>query len=262
MEKNQFKKILAVAQNVLNECLRHKILNILFIFALAIIGGNLIIQELSPGAEHKTLIDAGYVTIQIFGFLTVIFSIFIITFEEFEMRNIWMTLTKPISKTTYLTGKFLGISLTLFLNISIMSLIFMFLALLNGVNLNFNYLLIIASIFLELLITIAFTLLFSVLSSNLITTMIFSFFVFLIGHLTEHLKILINKETTAPITKVILYIIYYLTPNLSLFNLKDKVYSIEGIFPLDYILKILIYGISYIVICLIISSFVFEKKEV
>jgi ABC-type transport system involved in multi-copper enzyme maturation permease subunit len=262
MEKKQFKKTLAVAQNVLNECIRHKILNILFIFAIAIIGGNFIIKELSPGAEHRTLIDAGYVNIEIFGFLALLFSIFIITYEEFEMRNIWITLTKPISRTTYFLGKFLGICLILFLNISIMFFLLMLLALLNGINLNINYLLIIASIFLELVVAIAFTLLFTVISSNLITGMIFSFFLFLIGHLTEHLKILINKEGTTPILKIILYIIYYLMPNLSLFNLKDKVYSIEGLFPFDYILKILIYASLYSVICLIISSLVFKKKEI
>ena len=260
MEKNKFRKILAVTQNILNECIRHKILNILFIFAVAMIGSNLIIQELSPGAEKRTLIDAGYANIELFGFLTVIFSIFIITFEEFEMRDIWITLTKPVSRTTYLAGKFLGISAVLFLNIVIMFILILFLSLLNGVALNFNYLFIITAIFLGLLITISFTILFSVISSNLVTGITFSFFLFIIGHLTENLKALIDKETTGQVLKVFLSLIYYLVPNLSLFNLKDKVYMVDGTFSFIYILEILVYCLFYSVICLVISSVVFNKK--
>lgn len=260
-EKNKINKILAVSQNVLDECIRHKILNLLFLFAIALIGGALIIQELSPGSENRTLINAGYACMQIFGFLTVILSIFIFSFEEFEMKNIWLTLTKPISRTSYIIGKFLGVSFTLLLSISLMFILLLSISLVLAIHLNFNYLIATISIFLSLLVTIAFTILFTTISSNLITGIMFSVFIYLLGHLTEHLNALINNEAAAPFMKFILTIIYYLTPNLELFNLKDKIYLVEGTFDLFYLVKILAYSIIYISICLIISSSVFEKKE-
>lgn len=261
MERQTFKKILAVSQNILNECIRHKILNILFVFTIALIGSSLVIQELSPGAEKRTFIDTGYASIEIFGFLTVMFGLFIITFEEFEMKEIWLTLTKPISRTSYILGKFLGISFTLLLNISIMFILLLLLSLINGIALNLNYLIVIVCIFLSLLITIAFTLLLSVVATNLTTGIVFSTFIFIIGHLTQHLQAVINKDTTPPLLKIILLVIYYSTPNLTLFNLKDNIHMIETYFPLTYILKIFIYAIIYITTCLMISSLSFSKKE-
>lgn len=260
-EKKQLSKIIAVSQNVLDECIRHKILNILFLFAIALIAGTLIVQELSPGAENRTLLDAGYANIELFGFLTVLLSIFIFTYEEFEMRNIWLTLTKPVSRTSYIAGKFLGISLTLFLSISLMFILLLVLSLIAGISLTFNYLWVVFGIFLSLLITISFTVLFTNIASNLNTGIILSIFFYILGHLTENLKPLFSKETISMPVKFILKIVYYLSPNLELFNLKDKIYLTEGNFDLIYIIKISVYAITYILICLIISSLVFEKKE-
>lgn len=252
---------MAVAQNVLNECIRHKILNVLFIFAAAIIGGSFIIKELAPGAEKRALIDTGYASIELFGFLTLLISIFITTFEEFEMKNIWITLTKPVGRTTYTLGKFAGISLTLILNISLMFILLLGLALLNGMALDINYFLVIIGVTLSLLVTAAFSLLFSIVSTNLPTGITFSALFFFIGHLTVHLNSLADKDTTAPALKILLKAIYYILPNLSAFNLKDKVYMVDGAFNLFYIFSTLAYGLAYIVACLIITNIAFSKKE-
>ena len=261
MEKKTLSKILAVAQNVLNECIRHKILNILFIFVAALIGGSFIIKELSPGAENRTLIDTGYASIELFGFLTLLISIFITAFEEFEMKNIWISLTKPISRTTYMLGKFTGITFTLILNISLMFILLMGLSLLNGVALDINYFLVILGITLSLIVTAAFSILFSIVSTNLPTGITFSAIFFFIGHLTVHLNTLAEKETTAPALKVLLKAIYYILPDLSAFNLKDKVYMVDGAFNVYYIFTTLAYGVAYIVACLIITNIAFSKKE-
>jgi len=261
MERKALNKVLAVAQNVLNECIRHKILNVLFIFAAAIIGGSFIIKELAPGAEKRALVDIGYASIELFGFLTLIISIFLTSFEEFEMRNIWITLTKPLSRTAYLIGKFLGISFALLLNISLMFILLMGLSLLNGVALDLNYLLVIVGVSLSLLVTIAFTLLFSLVSTNLPTGITFASLFFFIGHLSTHLNTLAEKSNTLPALKIVLKVIYYLLPNLSVFNLKDKVYFVDGTFNLLYIFTTTGYAVAYIVVCLIISNIAFSKKE-
>ena len=261
MEKNKFGKILAVAQNVLNECIRHKVLNILFVFALALIGGSLLIEELSPGAQGRTLINVGYANMEIFGFLTLMLSIFIMTFEEVEMRNLWLSLTKPISRSSYLLGKFLGITFVLLLTIAVMSIIIMGIAFFGRISLNLNYILIVYSMTLGLILTIAFTLAFISIATNLTTGLIFSSFVFLIGHLTEHLKAIIENPLTSEAAKAALFIVYYITPNFSLFNLKDKVYMVDGRFDLSYILLITLYAAVYTFISLLIGTRAFKKKE-
>jgi|GEM_PF-1142614 len=260
-EKQSFKKILAVAQNTLNECIRHKVLNILFVFALALIGGSLLIEELSPGAQGRTLINVGYANMELFGFFTVMLAIFIITFEEFEMRNLWLSLTKPISRTGYLLGKFVGLTFVLLLTLSVMSLIIMGIAFLGKIDLNFNYLLVVYAMSLGLILTIAFTLAFISIATNLTTGLIFSAFIFLIGHLTEHLQAIIENPKTPVAAKSVLALVYYLAPNFSLFNLKDKVYMNEGTFDPAYILQITLYAALYTFLALWLGSKAFKKKE-
>jgi len=261
MEKNKFGKILAVAQNVLNECIRHKVLNILFVFALALIGGSMLIEELSPGAQGRTLLNVGYANMELFGFFTIMLSLFIMTFEEVEMRNLWLSLTKPISRSGYMIGKFLGIVFVLLLTLLVMGVIITGISLLNKINLNFNYILIVFSLSLGLILTIALTLAFISIATNLTTGLIFSSFVFLIGHLTEHLKGVIENPKTPDAAKAALSFIYYLTPNYSLFNLKDKVYMVDGSFDGFYILQITIYAAIYTFVALYIAIKAFEKKE-
>ena len=253
--------MLSVAQNVLNECIRHKILNILFIFALALIGGALLIEELSPGAQGRTLVNVGYANMEIFGFLTLMLSLFIITFEEIEMRNVWLTLTKPISRSTFFTGKFLGITFVTLLTMAVMFLLIMGLSLISKVSLNLNYLVVVYAMSLGLIVTIAFTLAFITIATNLPTGLIFSSLLFLIGHLTEHLKgIIDNPETSIP-AKIALTLVYYVVPNFSLFNLKDKVYMLEGGFDPSYLLIITLYAFVFTFIFLFIGIKAFEKKE-
>ncbi len=261
MENKRFSKILAVAQNVLNECIRHKILNILFVFALALIGGALLIEELSPGAQGRTLVNVGYANMELFGFLTLMLSLFIITFEEIEMRNIWLTLTKPVSRSSFFTGKFLGITFVTLLTMAVMFLLVMGLSLLSRVSLNLNYLVIVYAMSLGLLVTIAFTLAFITIATNLPTGLMFASLLFLIGHLTEHLKGIIAKpETTVP-AKLALTLVYYAVPNFSLFNLKDKAYMQEGGFDPLYLLLITFYALVFSFIFLYIGIKAFEKKE-
>ncbi|OGF49082.1 MAG: hypothetical protein A2231_04580, partial [Candidatus Firestonebacteria bacterium RIFOXYA2_FULL_40_8] len=260
-EKNKLRKILAVAQNVLKECIRHKVLNILFIFAIALIGGSLLIEELSPGAQGRTLINVGYANMELFGFLTIMLSIFIMTFEEVEMRNLWLSLTKPISRSSYLTGKFLGITFVLILTLAVMSVIITGISFTSKVNLNLNYLFIVYAMALGLILTIALTLAFISIATNLTTGLIFASFVFLIGHLTEHLKGVIENPMTSIPAKAVLAVVYYLAPNFSLFNLKDKLYLVNGGFDLSYILQITLYAAIYTFLALYIGIKAFEKKE-
>jgi ABC-type transport system involved in multi-copper enzyme maturation permease subunit len=183
------------------------------------------------------------------------------TFEEVEMRNLWLSLTKPISRGSYLLGKFLGIALVLILTMSVMSIIIMGLSFFSKVNLNFNYILVVFSMSLGLILTIAFTLAFISIATNLTTGLIFSSFIFLIAHLTEHLKAIIENPKTPIAAKSTLAFVYYLAPNFSLFNLKDKVYMIDGRFDINYILQITLYTVIYSFIALYIGKKAFEKKE-
>lgn len=207
------------------------------------------------------MLDIGLASIHLFGFFTVVFSVGILTFEEIEMRTVWMVFAKPIKRSEYLTGKYIGIVLTVLLNVCLMSLILLGLCLLYKVNINISFLVSIIFILFELILVSAIAIVFSTVSTSLVTGMIFTFTLFLIGHLSHHLKYF-SATSENIFLKWTMKVFYYLIPNLEYFNLKDKLYAIENIsIPYGFVFKVFLYMLIYSATTLAIAIAVFDTKE-
>lgn len=255
------RRILAVAEYVFKQNFRNKILNILIIFAILGIGFSLFISELAQEVEIKMTKDFGLFTIAIFAFLTLILSLTIQLFEETELKTLSLVIVKPINRVEFIIGKFFGLILTIFMNI-----LFMFITLLLIIKLrggdpwDIKLFLSVAGTFLSLSILISVALLLSVITTSIPSCIIFLFFVYILGHITVHLKNL-QYKITSPLINKIIDILYVVVPNLELFNLKDKIHTNFELFNTGYILLVLSYSIIYIAIMLILTIMIFNKKE-
>jgi len=255
------KSIIAVAEYIFKQNFRNKILNVLIIFAIFGIGFSLIISELAQEVEIKMTKDFGLFTISIFSFLTLILSMTIQLFEETELKTLSLVLVKPIKRSEFIIGKFLGIILTLLMNITLMFILLMLIIKIRGGDpWNLQMFLSVLGTFLSLSILSSVALLLSMLTTSVPGCIIFLFFVYVLGHLTVHLKNLAAQITNPLIVKLI-DIIYFVVPNLELFNLKDKIYSNQILFSPEYLFFILIYSITYIIISLMLTIAIFNKKE-
>src|SRR5205814_4360651 len=115
-------RVAAIARNAFREAVRDRVLYNLVVFALLLIGGAIFLGELSAGQEAKIIVDLGLSAILLFG---VFISIFIgvgLVYKEIERRTLYAILSKPISRAEFLLGKFLGLCLTLFVNVVVMSI--------------------------------------------------------------------------------------------------------------------------------------------
>jgi ABC-type transport system involved in multi-copper enzyme maturation permease subunit len=113
---------------------------------------------------------------------------------------------------------------------------------------------------LEMLVLTSVCILFSEIASNLTTSIAFTFFMFIIGHISYNLKLVaINTENL--FLKIIVYVCYYAIPNLEYFNLKDKLYNITSPITFAFIIKVSIYSFVYSLFVLFISNKVFNRKE-
>ena len=257
----RIEKLLAVAGNIFKECVRHRILNVLLIFAAAMIGGSFIIRELAPGAEDRALIDTGLALTELFGFLTVVLSLFITSYEEFEMRNLWITLTKPVSRPLFLAGKFVGICLTVTVNTLLMLFLLLVLAGINSTAVNLSFIAASLGILLTLYVSAGFTMLFMVTSTNLTTGTLFAVLFYLIGHLTQNLKALIASPKASEAVRFTATVFYYILPDFASFNFRDQIYFCGGLFQYPLLFKASAYGLLYALACLLIAGFAFSKKE-
>lgn len=255
------RRILAVAEYIFKQSFRNKILNVLIIFAVFAIGFSFVISALAQEVELKMIKDFGLFSISIFAFLTLMLSITIQMFEETELKTMLVIMVKPIKRHEYIIGKYLGILATILMNVILMLAALMIIIKIKGGEAWDLQLIVSAGAsFVSMAIISAVALFLSTLATSVPGCVIYMFFTYVLGHLTVHLKNIADNVDNAAV-KIIVDVIYYIFPNLELFNLKDKIYSTEGLFSLQYVGLAAGYAILYSAAMLLITSMIFEKKE-
>src|SRR5438128_3840696 len=113
-------RVLLIARNAFREAVRDRVLYNLVVFALLLIAGSIFLGELSAGQESKIIIDLGLSAMLLFGAFIAIFVGVGLVYKEIERRTLYAILSKPIGRGQFLLGKYLGLCLTLLINVVIM----------------------------------------------------------------------------------------------------------------------------------------------
>ncbi len=119
------KKTLAIAVNTFKEAVRNRILYILLVFALLILASSGIVGELTISARDRVIKDLGIASINFFGLLIAIFVGIGLVYNEVDKKTIYTIVTKPIDRHQFLIGKYLGLLLTIYVNVLIMTFFFL-----------------------------------------------------------------------------------------------------------------------------------------
>src|SRR5436305_12054357 len=110
-----------VAINVFRESVRDRVPYNLVIFAILLIGASFVLGQLTAGQDVKIIKDLGLAATSVFGLFIAIFIGIGLVSKEVERRSIYSLLAKPIRRQEFLLGKYLGLVLTLLVNISAMT---------------------------------------------------------------------------------------------------------------------------------------------
>ena len=246
-------KIYLIATNTFREIIRDKILYTIFIFAVLMILSAKSVGTISMKQEAKLTVDFGFAMIEIFNLIITLFIGSSLIFKEVEKKLVYFLFSKPISKTNFILGKFLGLSLVLFVLNLVMSAVFFMMA-----GFQIVYLLVLSFIFLQALFVLAVILFFSTFTSPIITLFL-SFLVYLIGHITINLK-LFALYNGGIVFKWFADGIYLIMPNLNLLNLKNQVIY-EIVFDSSALITSVVYTFFYIALLLTLTIIIFRKKE-
>lgn len=251
--------IFVIARNTFREAVRDRVLYNLVVFVLLITASAIFLSELSAGQEKRIIINLGLSAMLIFGAFIAIFVGVGLVSKEIEKRTLYTIFSKPIGRGTFLVGKYLGLCLTLLVNIAIMG-IGLSLALLyvGGGDFAGTIWGAVVLIFLELAILTAVAILFSTFSSPALSALL-TFLVFIIGHSSTVLLDSAEKTSTG-IGRILLQAIYYMFPNLSLFSFISN--SAHGDFPPAAMIGIgIMYAIVYIAVMMAISILIFSRRN-
>jgi ABC-type transport system involved in multi-copper enzyme maturation permease subunit len=256
-----WRRVAAIARNAFREAVRDRVLYNLVVFVLLLIAGAIFLGELSAGQEAKIIVDLGLSAILLFGVFIAIFVGVGLVYKEIERRTLYAILSKPIGRGEFLLGKYLGLCLTLLVNVAIMG-VGLSLALFC-VKRGWDPLVVriwpaIFLIYLELMILTGVALLFSAFSSPALSALL-TFFVFVIGHFSADLKTLAGSMGSAP-TRWFFAGLYYLLPNLAYYNAITA--AAHGQVPeARALIAALVYGLIYIVVLLAATTLVFSRRN-
>lgn len=197
--------------------MRDRVLYNLVLFVLLIVACAILLGDLTDGHEARTIVNIGLNAVLFFGAFIAIFVGVGLVSKEIEKRTVFAIFAKPVSRGEFIIGKYLGLCLTLAVNVAIMA---------TGVSLALLYVgdkglagsiwPTVLLIYLELTTLTAVATLFSSFSSPALSALL-TFFIFVIGHFSAALRELgANLKSAAAM--YILEVIYYVLPNLSHFT--------------------------------------------
>ena len=93
----------------MREAVRNRVLYVLLFFALVLIGTGVLLSTLSYVERERILQDVGLASIRLFGAAIAIFVGVGLIHKEVERRTIYTILSKPVSRTEFLLGKYAGL---------------------------------------------------------------------------------------------------------------------------------------------------------
>ncbi len=250
-------KIAAIAFNMFREAVRDKVLFNLLFFALLMIFSAGLGGMLTVGERARVITDIGLAAMNIFGVLIAIFLGISLVGKEIDRRTIYNILSKPVRRWAFLLGKYLGLALTLLINLLVMAAVFVLLFKLMDEPIHPTVVVPIAMIYLELLVVIAVSLFFSTFTTMTLSA-IFTLAIYLVGHLSGLLLSITEKG--APSVRWLGQALYYLLPNFENFNYKRYASHLLTI-PNGLIGFSILYGLFYIVFLLSLSALSFQNRE-
>jgi ABC-type transport system involved in multi-copper enzyme maturation permease subunit len=252
------RKIGCIALNTYRETVRDKVLYNLVLFALLMIGSSYVLGKISVYQEVKIIKDLGLASISIFGTVIAIFIGIGLVSKEIDKRTLHGLLPKPISRTEFLLGKYFGLSLTLLVNVSIMSLGLYLLLWFMGESFEPALGKAIFLIYLQLALVVAVALFFSTFTSSILAGL-FTGFIYVAGYFSADLKNF-EQVVESDFLPVVTRVIYYLLPNFRNFDVKAVVVAGEPV-PLSQLGWVALYASIYVTILLVASSLVFRKRS-
>lgn len=260
-----------IAVNVFRESVRDKVLYNLVFFAVLLISASYLLGQLTAGQDVKIIKDLGLAATAIFGLFIAVFIGIGLVSKEVERRSVYSLLSKPIRRHEFILGKYLGLVLTLGVNIAVMAvalyLVLGYMSWMETANVKASWdapatdpalLKAVFLIFVELCLITAVALFFSTFSSPMLSA-ILTFGLYIVGHFNADLK---NFENTvqSQVAVSLARGAYYALPNLAPFDVKASV--VHGVpVPWPVLAVNIAYAAIYITMLMLAAMFIFSRRD-
>ena len=250
---------LVIANLTVRDLIRRRVFVLLFLFAMALILMAFILRDLTIGQWQRLITDLGLGATDFSVTLMAIFIGASLVAGDLDRRTALPVLAKPLSRTSYVVGRFLGLAGLLFILTAVMVFttgLMLLLAQQRGVSgFLFQNALTIGT---GAVVLAALAILFSAVTSSTLAA-IGALTLALAGHLTSNLEYFGHK-IDAPVAKVLMLGLAKVVPNLEALNLKDFAAHGQSVGNPEVITR-LGYGAGYAGLCVALASLFFLRRD-
>ena len=251
--------ILAIARNTFTEAIRDRILYLFLGFAVLLIISSKFISMMTIGDATKIMKDVGLFAIQMFGALIAVMMSVLMISREFEQRTIHTILSKPVGRLQYLLGKYFGLLTIIGAMLGLMTIALVLIIFLFSFQIDFLLTFGAVMTLLEMSILCAFAVLFATVTKPILGSVL-TLSAFALGHLTGALWLLRDRLDNA-VADVVIPVLYYIMPNLEIFNFKTEV--VHGlVIPWGAAVLAVVYAILYSAVLLLAAWMQFKSKDI
>lgn len=255
------KNIIRIASITFEESYRKKFLYILLFLSGIIMISAFLFDPFNMGQQLPVVKDICLTGLGMFG-LVLTFALFLSAIpNEIEKKTIYPLMSKPINRSDYLWGKYLGNLGMVFLNLFVITLEIIFL--ISRLNPEPAFAITIswtaALIFVECGIVGALIVLFSPFMSypvNLVLTML----MYISGNVSQAYINYLAAENSSSLGAALAIVLKIILPNFEFFHIKNSVVHSYLVDP-KYVAGTMVYGVIYILIVMFLADILFQRKD-
>jgi Cu-processing system permease protein len=257
-------RIWAIARNTFREAVRNKILYSLLFFAVLIILSAAALGQLSLHEEIRTTRDVGLFGIDLFGVVIAIFVGVNLLYKELDLKTVYTILPKPLRRWEFVLGKWLGMLLTLAVQMAVMGAVLALTLAMQGASFDVPMCKALWLLYVNVVVVTSVAVLFSAFSSPFLSGF-FALGLFFVGRSVPDIRALAARSGGA--LQAILDGGAAVVPNLHLFYPSGAIIgaehvSVHGEFVgASYLTWTTAYGIGYSLVVLILAMLIFRKRD-
>jgi ABC-type transport system involved in multi-copper enzyme maturation permease subunit len=230
---------------------------LIILSALAI--GSLTLHE-----EVRTIRDVGLFGIDLFGVVIAIFVGVNLLYKELDLKTVYTILPKPLWRWEFVLGKWLGMLLTLAVQMAVMGAVLAIVLAAEGARFDVPTAKAVWLLFINVMMVTSIAVFFSSFSSPFLSGF-FTLGCFVVGRSVPDMRALGGKLD--PGAKAVLNFLCDLVPNMHLFYPSGAIVGAEEVsvhrqfVNADYILSSTGYGVGYSLLVLVLAMLIFRRRD-
>ena len=260
-------RIWAIAVNTFREAMRNKVLYTIVFFACLLILFAWVLGQLSLHEEVRVTRDLGLGGISLFGVVLAVFVGVNLVYKEIERKTVFALIPKPLRRSQFILGKFLGMVLTLGVQMGLMCGVLWLTLLVQGAGFDAVLLRAVLLLFMQVVVVTAIAVLFSSFSTPFLSGL-FTAGLFAIGRSLPDLVTFVDTRIESSTARRLVRAGLEILPDLHLFHVSGSLLDVKYVsvhtgsyVSWGYVAWAAGYGLLYAACALVAAAVIFARRD-